>query len=164
MCKINAVANSEGKGRDDLDYHILEEAEGILRKVTEQQSQSVRLLAEKIRGAFQKFRVLLRKYETNIELVDPQLRNNPDLVELLLEYENTWEKGKNYFLVPLKCKFLIHFSNIIETTSEKYPDFREQLSTRDADMFMSIPCLIVLKSLDHEDKQMCQFFLPYLLQ
>lgn len=63
-----------------MDYHILEEAEGILRKVTEQQSQSVRLLAERIRGAFQKFRVLLRKYETNIELVDPQLRNNPDLV------------------------------------------------------------------------------------
>jgi hypothetical protein len=80
MCKINAVANTEGKGRDDLDSQILEEAEGIIRKVTEQQSQSIRLLAEKIRTVFQKFRMLLRKYENNIELVDPQLRNNPDLV------------------------------------------------------------------------------------
>lgn len=66
MCRINAVANTEGKGRDDLDFNILEEAEGIIRKVTEQQSQGVRLLAEKIRTVFQKFRLLLRKYENNI--------------------------------------------------------------------------------------------------
>lgn len=132
--------------------------------MTEQQSQGVRLLAEKIRTVFQKFRLLLRKYESNIELVDPQLRNNPDLVELLVEYESTWEKGKHYFLVPHKCKFLIHFSYIIEMTSEKYPLFREQLVNRDADMFLSIPCLLLLKGLDHEDKQMCEFFLPQLLQ
>lgn len=49
-------------------------------------------------------------------------------------------------------------------TSEKYPLFKEQLVNRDADMFLSIPCLLLLKSLDHEDKQMCEFFLPHLLQ
>lgn len=31
---INSVANLEGKGRDDLQFEILLEAEGILRRVT----------------------------------------------------------------------------------------------------------------------------------
>lgn len=33
--------------------------------------------------SFQKFRELLKKYEQNIEMVDPQLKNNADLVEVL---------------------------------------------------------------------------------
>lgn len=32
--QINAVANSEGKGRDDLQSEILFEAEGICRRVS----------------------------------------------------------------------------------------------------------------------------------
>ncbi len=41
--------------------------------------------------------MLLRKYDKNIEMVDPQLKNNGDLVEALVEYEKSWEKGANYF-------------------------------------------------------------------
>jgi len=43
------VANTEGKGRDDLTFEILNEAEGILRRVTKEQSKAVRLLADKIK-------------------------------------------------------------------------------------------------------------------
>ena len=32
----------------------------------------------------------MRKYEQNIEVVDPQLKNNQELVEILVEYENAW--------------------------------------------------------------------------
>jgi len=46
ICKINAVANVEGKGRDDLNFEILQESEGILRRITKEQSQAVRFLAE----------------------------------------------------------------------------------------------------------------------
>jgi len=31
-------------------------------------------------------------------MVDPQLKNNPELVAALQEYESYWEKGKRYFL------------------------------------------------------------------
>lgn len=34
MAQINAVANLEGKGRDDLGFEVLLEAEGIIRRVT----------------------------------------------------------------------------------------------------------------------------------
>jgi hypothetical protein len=48
-------------------------------------------------------RQLLRKYEENIEGVDPQLKNNADLVTALVEFEQSWEKGKTYFVDNQKC-------------------------------------------------------------
>ena len=46
MGQINSVANSEGKGRDDLKIDILESAEGILSRISPDQSKAVRKLAE----------------------------------------------------------------------------------------------------------------------
>jgi hypothetical protein len=42
---LNAVANVEGKGRDDLGLEILIAAEQILGSVTEDQAKSIRILA-----------------------------------------------------------------------------------------------------------------------
>ena len=54
-------------------------------------------------------------------MVDPQLRNNSDLVEALIEYEKSWEKGANYFCDIEKKRYLLHFSGAIESMSEKHP-------------------------------------------
>lgn len=97
-------------------------------------------------------------------MVDPQLKNNQDLVEALVEYENSWEKGKSYFLQPKKLGMLIHLSHTIEATAEKYGEFQEQIECRDADIFVSIPSLIILKLLDHEDKNICSYYLPQLFE
>lgn len=80
ISQINQIANYCGKGRDDLDHSILLETEGILRRITRDQSKAIRILGEKIRGSFANIRSLLRKYDKNIEMVDPQLKNNSDLV------------------------------------------------------------------------------------
>ena len=69
----------------------------------------------------------MRKYGENIEGVDPQLKNNPDLVAELVEFESSWEKGKGYFLQPRKCQQLVHFTSVIEATAEKYKSFNEQV-------------------------------------
>ena len=95
-------------------------------------------------------------------MVDPQLKNNLELVETLQEYEVCWEKGKNYFLDPKKTVFLLHFSHIIETTGQKYSEFMELVECRDADIFLNIPCLMVLKCLNNEDKNICRYFFPEL--
>lgn len=50
-------------------------------------------------------------------MVDPQLKNNIDLVDALIDYEKSWEKGQSYFLDPKKLTYLIHFSHIIEATA-----------------------------------------------
>lgn len=83
----------EGKGREDLNYDILLAAESIIRRISSTQSRSVRYIAEKIKSSFNDFRQLMKKYDENIEIVDPQLKNNPDLVECISKYENFWEKG-----------------------------------------------------------------------
>jgi len=49
IAKLNSVANINGKGRDDLRYDILIAAENVITKITDSQSKSIRIVAEKIR-------------------------------------------------------------------------------------------------------------------
>lgn len=58
----------------------------------------MRSLAERIKKSLTDFRQLLRKYEQNIEVVDPQLKNNVELVDVLVEFENSWSLGLTYFM------------------------------------------------------------------
>jgi hypothetical protein len=58
-------------GRDDLGNEILLAAEGIYRRISPAQSKAVRSLAERIKTTFVDFKLLLRKYDQNIEVVDP---------------------------------------------------------------------------------------------
>ena len=158
--KINSVANPEGMGRDDLGSEILLAAEGIFRRISPTQSKAVRNLAERIKKAFNDFKTLLRKYDQNIEVVDPQLKNNAELVEILVEFENSWSQGLTYFLDSKTFNQLLHFSQVIEATAEKHKQFFEQLEQRDTEIFFIIPQLLILKSLENDDKQICSFFYP----
>jgi hypothetical protein len=58
-------------GRDDLSNAILLAAEGIYRRISPTQSVAVRNLAQRIKKVFVEFRALLKKYDQNIEVVDP---------------------------------------------------------------------------------------------
>jgi hypothetical protein len=159
-CEINSVANSEGKGRDDLTVDILISAENISRRISNSQSRAVRNLAERIKKTFVDFRQLMKKYDENLEVVDPQLKSNPDLVEVLNQFEKAWEKGKEFFMKPKVCNMLIHFSRLIEGASEKYKEVQEKIEAADTDIFVIIPCLVVLNSLDGDDKGLCKFYYP----
>ena len=77
-------------GRDDLTNDILLASEGLSRRISPTQSNAVRNLAQRIKKVFIDFRNLLKKYDQNIEVVDPQLKNNTDLVDILIEFENSW--------------------------------------------------------------------------
>lgn len=157
---INSVANPEGKGRDDLTVDILVEAESISRRISNMESRAVRKLAEQIKKSFANFRLLLRKYQENIELVDPQLKNNTELVETLVQFENSWAKGKEFLLTTKMCRMLIHFSQITEGISEKYKDVQEKIEAADTEIFVLLPCLVVLNSLDGNDKGICDHYYP----
>ena len=105
-------------------------------------------------------RKLFQKYEDNIEIVDPQLKNNPELVECLYTFESTWEKGKEFLLNINKYSQLLFFSQMIEVLCEKYKDIAEQLESRDPSIFVWIPSILILKSMDNEDKGICYEFNP----
>jgi len=54
----------------------------------------------------------------------------------------------------------VHFTSVIEATSEKYKMFAEQVEDRDTVIFVSIPALLILKCLDDDDKGICRSFFP----
>ena len=162
IAKINSIANVEGHGRDDLGYNILKSAEEIFQRISICESQSIRNLAQNVKNSFTDIRVLLKKYSINIEVVDPQLRNNQDLIKILTNYENYWENGKVYFLNKQKCSQLIFFSSVLEGLSEKYNDFAEMIECCEAEIFIIIPMIIVLRRINFEDQNICQHFLPEL--
>jgi len=142
---------------------ILVASESILRKISNIQSKSVRLLAEKIKQSFLHIRKLLQRYEENLDKVDPQLKNNKGLVKVLEEFENYWEKGKNFFLNSKKCHQLVHFSQIIESVCEKFSDFKTKIESMDSEIFILIPCLLLLNALEGDDRKLCQSYYPELL-
>ncbi len=105
-------------------------------------------------------RKIFQKYDDNIEIVDPQLKNNPELVECLNSFESSWEKGKEYLLNFDKYTQLLFFSQMIEILCEKYKEISDQLESRDPSIFVWIPSILILKSLDNEDKLICEEFNP----
>lgn len=155
FCKINSVANYEGKGRDDLGVEILLAAESALRE--NEKSTAIKKLAKKIEDSFNKFRATFHRYEQCVELIDPQLRNNRDLVESLVQFEDTWTKGKFFFLDSDIMNLLIEFSNLVESLGEKYNDVKEKLESMDADVFIIIPSMAILKSLKDKDERIYTF-------
>lgn len=157
---MNKVANVEGKGRDDLTLSILLAAENVIRKVSVNCSKSIRNLAEGVKSTFMKFRKMLEKYSENIESVDPQLKNNPDLVDNLFALEVSWEKGKEFLLDQDNYNRLIFFSQLIEILCEKYSDLIELIESRDPSIFVSVPGILILKCLDNEDQGICQEYNP----
>ena len=161
-CRINAVANPEGKGRDDLLVDILISAEGISRRISNSQSKAVRKLADQIKKAFNGLRQLLKKYDLNLELVDPQLKNNADLVEALIFFEKSWEKGKEFFLSSKLCNMLIYYSRLIEGVIEKHKELQDKIEEIDTEIFVIFPCLVVLNSFDDDDKGICKAYYPLL--
>ena len=48
---------------------------------------------------------------------------------------------------------------MIETTQDKYPEFMEMVECSDPELFLILPSLIILKSLEGEDKGLIKCFL-----
>ena len=82
-----------------------------------------------------------------MEVLDPQLRNNEELVKALETLEQSWSLAMNQIGDSAKFGQLYCFAGTIETTSKKYPAFAENLECRDASIFMSLPNLFILRSL-----------------
>lgn len=160
ICEMNKVANIEGKGRDDLTIDILLKAEAVIRKVSVNCSKSIRNLAEGVKNSFLKFRKMLSIYGENIESVDPQLKNNSELVENLLNLEQCWEKGKEFLLNDKNFDRLMFFSQLIEILCEKYKDLSELIDSRDPSIFVSIPGLLILMCLEDDDHGICKEYNP----
>ena len=89
----------------------------------------------------------MKQYQQNIELVDPQLKNNAALVQVVTNFEDAWSLGQNQIGTPERLEHLDKFSKLLEQTCRDVPSFNEQVECRDSSIFMSIPALLVLETL-----------------
>lgn len=107
--------------------------------------------------------MLLSKYSQNLDSVDPQLKNNQELTELIEVYESSWTLGKDQLLDKTHREQIICFCGHMEQLMSQYPSFKEQVECSEAEIFLSIPCLMVLQCIcndkkSHVFRQLCGRF------
>lgn len=54
----------------------------------------------------------------------------------------------------------MYFSQLIEILCEKYKEIEEKLECRDPSIFIWLPSIIIIKSLENDDKGICREFIP----
>ena len=167
--KINSIANVNGKGRDDLKYSIMQaaekrkcEAEDYIKAQTiNYKIRCFSEIYENLHASLNNFRALLIKYSDNIEVVDPQLKNNVELVEAITDFENIWSKANEFLIDENKFRCFLVLGWYIEKLIEHYDDFKTQIECRDYEIFMIIPTLVILNTIfeiiQNNFDQNCQF-------
>ena len=109
-----------------MDVSVLVAADEVSRKVSASQSSAIRQLCDRISKSFNAMKKLfIERYAPNVEVVDPQLRNNPELVHTIAAFEKDWCLGKTHLVPKRHREHLISFSSLIEITCEKYAEFKE---------------------------------------
>jgi hypothetical protein len=77
------------------------------------------------------------------------------------DLEKAWTLAKEQIMEDEKLHHLQVLSQVIENASRKYKAFAEMVEMCDSDIFITIPCLAILRGLIYEeDKGICRRFLP----
>jgi vacuolar-type H+-ATPase subunit I/STV1 len=79
-------------------------AEKLSAKATS--TAAVKKISEQVKNTFHLFRMLMRKYAENIEVVDPMLRNNKELSDVVGDLEKAWALAKDHMLEEEKLSQL----------------------------------------------------------
>uniref|UniRef100_A0A7S3CU83 Uncharacterized protein n=1 Tax=Strombidium rassoulzadegani TaxID=1082188 RepID=A0A7S3CU83_9SPIT len=79
------------------------------------------------------------------------MANNKELVEMVELYESSWTLGRDQLLDQGHRLQIVEFCFNLESLCEKYPLFKEQVECSEAEIFLSIPSLIVLKSIQNDE-------------
>lgn len=93
-----------------------------------------------------------------VEEVDPQMRNNRKLTELLVEFENAWVMGTEHLLNIKNRQHIALLSEMLNKVGQRYPELTCMIETCDAQMFLTVPALVVL----YQMTEICQRFAPNL--
>ena len=65
-------------------------------------------------------------------------------------YENAWSQGMEHLVDPARKDQIIKFCRHIESLCKKYNVFKEQIECSEAEIFLSIPSLMILKSIQND--------------
>ena len=94
----------------------------------------------------------MEKYSQDLDIVDPQLRNNNDLVEVLESYEKSWSFGKEWLVDLQKQSQIISLTLQIETLCQRQPNLKKQIDSCDSEVFLILPQLMILICLQNNSE------------
>jgi len=140
--RINAVANMSGKGRDDLNYSVLEGAIVALR--SNDAWGAARALAIDMVESFDALRAYVRFVKDSLERVDPQLSRNVGLVERLVDLEESWEVCDRYVKHAPMLAAVCNAVCALQDAQRIAPRFVRMCEDCDAELFMVLPRLLWL--------------------
>jgi len=108
--RLNSIANTRRKGRDDFTVDILDCCEDVITladRSPDHYLAAVSALAQAARQALRDFRCHLRALHKTPERIDPHLQNNTQIVKHLVRIEETWEIAHKYLRCPAMTRHLI---------------------------------------------------------
>eukprot|EP00397_Hematodinium_sp_SG-2012_P019547 GEMP01020088.1.p1 GENE.GEMP01020088.1~~GEMP01020088.1.p1 ORF type:complete len:409 (+),score=74.97 GEMP01020088.1:604-1830(+) len=157
--RLNSVGNVEGKGRSDLAVEILEFIDGDCNLYYPE----LNCLADDIRKTFIDIRAYFRSISRCMDLVEPHLANNTEMVRLLGVWEESWEIGKKYMIDESLRMGLVSFLRHVKAVCflDGMETFKDKLRAFDVDALWDLAKIALLQFLTspHSDL-LCREFLP----
>lgn len=161
MAGLNALANVDGKGREDLTFDVLQVAADVFlgrwqppSSVSSKESSTMaasaairQFLARRVLESFLDLRRYLVAVADRMLYVDPQLCNNKALVESLLAWEEAWELGSRFIVQPEMLEALCSTAAQIAGSQRYAPELASHLDEQDAELFLILPRLVLLCAL-----------------
>jgi hypothetical protein len=156
IARLNSVANSRRKGRDDLSVDVLESAAEVLWVCEQAQvsdgtaaapMEAAELLASRVVFSFEALRSYLFKVQDHLDDLLPNLCQNEGLVARLVEWEKSWEVGARHVRDSRQLAALSCFSAGLRRDSEVAPALVEMVTDCDPALFMTLPRLAWLHAL-----------------
>lgn len=146
---LNSCANTRGKGRGDMTIEVLEAAADFFVEGAGDHMGSMlrETLVKAVLGAFLDLRLYLHKASKEMLWIDPQLSNNSELTKCLTAWEEAWELGKNFLVLPDLRKAFCGISIEVASIQDFHPSFGKLMEDQDAELFLVLPRLVLLTCL-----------------
>lgn len=166
ISRLNAVANVDRKGREDLTPEVLNEAIVALHgdrcswprpvavdrtlaapKDDPQNTGSpdyVRILAIDVAEAFEAMRDYLCKVEPHLEHVAPRLSENAGLVARLADLEESWEMGSSYVQCRPMRQALGNLVGELKAAQKLVPELESMCDACDVEWLLAMPKIVWL--------------------
>eukprot|EP00931_Biecheleriopsis_adriatica_P050273 TRINITY_DN2909_c0_g1_i1.p1 TRINITY_DN2909_c0_g1~~TRINITY_DN2909_c0_g1_i1.p1 ORF type:complete len:556 (+),score=129.41 TRINITY_DN2909_c0_g1_i1:189-1670(+) len=155
ISNLNSRANTRRKGRDDLSVEVLWDAQRTIAKCDEAEKNgqstdllsAARSLSGDVVAAFDSMRDYLRQVSKCLERVDPHLCNNAGLVARLVDWEESWEVGKNYVQDEQLLNGICDLVAEIRLAQRITPCLKTMCEDCDVELFMVMPRILWLRGL-----------------
>jgi hypothetical protein len=141
--QLNGLANTTGKGRQDLHYCILEESKAMLEAPDRSEGEDDRLpcMCETVISVYEETIRYFAEVGKAMEKVDPHLARNPALVKSLTSWEEAWERAMPYTNSVSLRVTLASFIEDLRQVSKQCPEFLEWCANSDVEAMLLLPQL-----------------------